>query len=88
MICLIYACYFLFVLFDLFDLRVKKGFKCNLRLYGMKRYLRTVTKRNDRVFSHTLSIPVDIVKKLELSENIVELKIKDGSIVIKKLAES
>ncbi len=51
----------------------------------MKRYFRTVTKRNDRVFSHTLSIPVDIVKKLELSGNIVELKIKDGSIVIKKI---
>jgi len=54
----------------------------------MKRYFRTVTKRNDRVFSHTLSIPVDIVKKLELSDSIVELKIKDGLIVIKKLAES
>jgi len=54
----------------------------------MKRYLRKVTKRNDRIFSHTLSIPADMVKKLKLSENIIELKIIDDSIVIKKLAES
>jgi len=31
---------------------------------------------------------MDIVKKLELSDSTVELKIKDGLIVIKKLAES
>ncbi len=54
----------------------------------MKRYFRTVTKRNDRIFSHTMSIPVDIVKKLELSNSMVELEIIDGSIVIKKLVES
>ncbi len=54
----------------------------------MKRYLRTVTKRSDRVFSHTINIPANMVKKLELSGNIVELKIKDNSIIIKKLAES
>ncbi len=47
-----------------------------------------MTKRNDRVFSHTINIPADMVKKLKLSGNIVELKIKDNSIVIKKLAES
>ena len=56
-------------------------------MYDMKRYLRRVVKRNDRVFSHTLSIPVDMVRKLELSGSIVELKIKDGSIIIQKLAE-
>ncbi len=54
----------------------------------MKRYFRTVIKRNDRVFSHTINIPADMIKKLELSGNIVELKIKDNSIVIKKVAES
>jgi len=54
----------------------------------MKRYLRTVTKRNDRIFSHTLNIPVDIVKKLELSNSMVELEIIDGLIVIKKLPKS
>jgi len=51
----------------------------------MKRYLRKVTKRNDRTFAHTISVPAELVKELELSETIVELKIKDGSIVIKKV---
>ena len=52
---------------------------------SVKRYLRRVTKRNDRVFAHTTSIPAEIVRKLDLSDAIVELKIKDGSIVIKKV---
>jgi len=52
---------------------------------GMKRYLRRVTKRNDRVFAHTISIPAKLVLELELSDAIVELKIIDGSIMIKKL---
>ena len=51
----------------------------------MKCYLRRVTKRNDRVFAHTVSIPAELVRELGLSDTIVELKIKDGSIVIKKL---
>ena len=54
----------------------------------MKRYLRTVTKKSKSKFEHVMSIPVDMVRKLELSGNMVELKIKDGSIIIKKLAES
>ena len=51
---------------------------------SVKRYLRRVTKRNDRVFAHTISIPAELVIELELSNTIVELKIKDGFIVIKK----
>ena len=51
----------------------------------MKCYLRRVTKRNDRTFAHTISVPAEIVRELDLSDVIVELKIKDGSIVIKKV---
>ncbi len=54
-------------------------------MYDMKRYLRRVTKRNDRVFAHTTSIPAELVRELDLSESIVELKIKDDSIVVKKI---
>ena len=54
----------------------------------MKRYLRRVTKKSNSKFEHAINIPVDMVKKLELSDSIVELKIKDDSIVIKKLPES
>jgi len=54
----------------------------------MKCYLRTVTKKSKSKFEHVMSISVDMVRKLDLSECIVELKIKDGSIIIKKLAES
>jgi len=40
----------------------------------MKRYLRRVAKRNDRVFSYTISIPVKLVLELGLSDSMVELK--------------
>ena len=51
----------------------------------MKCYLRRVTKRNDRVFAHTISVPAELVEELGLSDSIVELKIKDDYIMIKKL---
>jgi len=57
-------------------------------MYGMKRYLRRVAKRNDRIFAHTINIPVKLVGELGLSDAIVELKIKDGSIMIKKLVQA
>jgi len=46
-----------------------------------------VTKRNDRVFTYTTSIPAELVRELGLSDVIVEIKIKD-SIVIKKIVQS
>ena len=52
----------------------------------MKRCLRRVTKRSKTKFEHSLSIPANIVRELDLSESTVELKIKDGFVVIKKLA--
>ena len=55
---------------------------------GMKRYLRRVVKRSNRQFEHSLNIPVNMVRKLKLSESIVELKMKDGYIVIKKVGET
>ncbi len=51
----------------------------------MKRYLRRITKRNDRVFVHIINIPAELVRELEtkVSNTIIEFKIKDHSIVIK-----
>ena len=57
-------------------------------MYDMKRYLRKITKRSNRKFEHWLSIPANIVKELELSESIVELKIKDGSVMVKKVGDT
>jgi len=54
----------------------------------MKRYLRTVTKKHKTKFEHSMNIPAEIVKKLELSESIVELKIIDNSIVMKKIGDT
>jgi len=54
----------------------------------MKRYLRTVTKKKKTKFEHSINIPAKIVRELELSGNIVELKIKDGSVVMKKVGET
>ena len=68
--------------------RRKIEFKCNLRLYSMKRYLRRVAKRSNRQFQHSLNIPVNMVRKLNLSECIVELKMKDDSIIIKKVGDT
>ncbi len=63
-------------------------FKCNLRLDSMKRYLRRVVKRSNRQFQHSLNIPVNMVRKLKLSESIVELKIRDDCIIIKKVGDT
>ncbi len=54
----------------------------------MKRYFRTVTKKSKSKFEHLLCIPANIVKELELSESIVELKIKDGSVMMKKVGDT
>ncbi len=44
-------------------------------------------KKNNTKFEHVISIPVDMVRKLEPSGSVIELKIKDDSIIIKKLEE-
>ena len=54
----------------------------------MKRYLRKVTKKSDRKFEHWISVPVKFVRELELSESIVELKIKDGYFTVKKIGDT
>ncbi len=54
----------------------------------MKRYLRKVTKRSNTKFEYTLSVPAFFVRKLGLNDNIVELKIKDGYFMVKKVGES
>ncbi len=54
----------------------------------MKRYLRTVVKKRKTRFEHVMNIPAKIVKELDLSGNIVELKIKDGSVMVKKVGET
>ena len=55
---------------------------------GMKRYLRRVAKRSNRQFQHSLNIPVNMVRNLKLSESIVELKMKEDYIIIKKVGET
>jgi len=57
-------------------------------MYGMKRYLRKISKKSNSRFEHLLSIPANIVKKLELSESIVELQIKDGYFTVKKIGDT
>jgi len=34
------------------------------------------------VFAHTISIPAELVRELDQSDSIAELKIRDGSIMI------
>ena len=54
----------------------------------MKRYLRTVTKKKKTKFEHSINIPAKIVRELELSGSIVELKIKDGYFMVKKIGDT
>ena len=54
----------------------------------MKRYLRTVVKKRKTRFEHVMNIPAKIVKELDLSGNIVELKIKDGYFMVKKVGDT
>ncbi len=54
----------------------------------MKRYLRTVVKKRKTRFEHVMNIPAKIVKELDLSGNIVELKIKDGYFMVKKIGDT
>ena len=54
----------------------------------MKRYLRKITKRSRGKFEHSLSIPADFVRELDVSDCIVELKLNDGKIIISKMKET
>ena len=54
----------------------------------MKRHLRTVVKKSNTKFEHVMNIPAKIVKELELSGNIVELKIKDGYFTVQKIGDT
>jgi len=54
----------------------------------MKRYLRTVVKKRKTRFEHVMNIPAKIVKELDLSGNIVELKIIDGYFTVKKIGDT
>jgi len=53
----------------------------------MKRHLRTVVKKSSTKFEHVMNIPAKIVRDLGLSESIVELQIKDGYFIVKKIGE-
>ncbi len=54
----------------------------------MKRYLRKVSKKSDSRFAHLLSIPVNVVRKLGLSECIVEITIKEDYFIVKKIGDT
>ncbi len=64
-----------------------KNWQSHKVVFGMKRYLRTVSKKSDSRFAHLLSIPVDVVRKLGLSESIVEITIKEDYFIVKKIGE-
>lgn len=53
----------------------------------MKRYLRTVTKKHKTEFEHSMNIPANVVRKLELSGCIVEITIKEDYFIVKKIGE-
>ena len=54
----------------------------------MKRYLRKVSKKSDSRFAHLLSIPIDVVRKLGLSESIVKITIKEDYFIVKKIGDT
>ncbi len=51
----------------------------------MKQYVRRMTKRNDRTFAHTISIPAELVRKFGMSDVMVQVIGKNNEIHIKKL---
>ena len=53
----------------------------------MKRYLRKIIKQSNRKFEYRLSVPANVVRKLGLSESIVEITIKEDYFIVKKIGE-
>ena len=53
----------------------------------MKRYLRKIIKQSNRKFEYRLGIPANVVRKLGLSESIVEITIKEDYFIVKKIGE-
>ena len=54
----------------------------------MKQYVRRMTKRNDRTFAHTISIPAELVRKFGMSDVMVQVIGKNNEIHIKKINNS
>ncbi len=54
----------------------------------MKQYVRRMTKRNDRTFAHTISIPAELVRKFGMSDMMVQVIGKNNEIHIKKINNS
>lgn len=52
----------------------------------MKTFTRRITSSRKDKKSFVITLPVSFIKKLELDEKMVELKIKDGGIIIKKIS--
>ena len=65
--------------------RRKIEFKCNLGYVWYEALSQKSNKTKRPSFAHTISIPAKLVLELGLSDSMVELKIRGGSIVIKKL---
>ncbi len=51
----------------------------------MKQHVRRMTKRNDRAFAHTISIPTELVRKFGMSDVMVQVIGKNNEIHIKKI---
>ena len=54
----------------------------------MKRYLRKIIKQSNRKFEYRLSVPANVVRKLGLSESIVEIIIKEDYFIVKKIGDT
>ena len=54
----------------------------------MKRYLRKIIKQSNRKFEYRLSVPANVVRKLGLSESIVEITIKEDYFIVKKIGDT
>jgi len=54
----------------------------------MKQHVRRMTKRNDRTFAHTISIPAELVRKFGMSDVMVQVIGKNNEIHIKKISNS
>jgi len=53
----------------------------------MKSHTRRMTKRNDRTFAHTISIPAELVREFGMSGMMMQITGKNNEIHIKKIGD-
>lgn len=63
----------------------KIGLNVKIVSDNMKTYTRRITNRSKTKKEYVITIPVSFVRKLQLDEKLVEMKIKGNSIIIKNI---